>query len=40
MNQNDYCLAYECPLHEVSPDLLDVCAQLGCDCNTCDHHCF
>lgn len=39
MNETEFCLAYECPLHEVSDDLLTVCSDLGFFCETCDHHC-
>lgn len=36
---NDFCLAFECPLDEVSPEMLDVCQQLGDSCEFCDHRC-
>ena len=36
---NDFCLAYECPLNEVSDELLEVCSELGCICDECDHRC-
>lgn len=37
---NEYCLAYECPLSEVSSELLEVCSDLGCSCDSCEHRCF
>lgn len=36
---HDLCLAYECPLNEVPDELLHVCSELGCECDTCDHRC-
>lgn len=36
---NDFCLAFECPISDVSPEMLDVCRQLGDDCELCDHRC-
>lgn len=37
MEKNDVCLAYECPIEEVPEELLYVCSELGCECDTCDH---
>lgn len=39
MEHEVFCLAYECPLQEVPADLLQVCSDLGCDCDHCDHRC-
>ena len=39
MEETEYCLAYECPLHEVSEDMLSVCLELGDECATC-RSCF
>lgn len=39
MNNDDFCLAYECPLQEVPDDMLQVCSDLGCSCDSCDHRC-
>lgn len=39
MENEEFCLAYECPLKDVSPELLQVCLQLGECCETCDHRC-
>lgn len=39
MNGEDFCLAFECPLSEVAPELKQVCEQLGESCDTCDHRC-
>lgn len=39
MEQTEYCMAYECPLQEVSADMLHVCHELGDDCDTCPN-CF
>lgn len=39
MNSDDFCLAFECPINEVSPDMIDVCRQLGDRCEHCDHRC-
>jgi len=39
-NQNqDFCLAYECPLQEVPDYLLEVCSQLGESCDQCAQRC-
>lgn len=35
----EYCLAYECPLPDVPPELLTLCEALGDDCSTCSHRC-
>lgn len=38
MNE-DFCLAYECPLKEVPDELLRVCSELGANCEQCSHRC-
>ena len=37
MDKIEYCLAYECLLEEVPDYMLQVCSDLGCDCDSCDH---
>lgn len=39
METTDFCLAYECPIDEVHPELLGVCSDLGQQCDLCDHRC-
>lgn len=36
---DDYCLAYECPLQEVPDYMLEVCSDLGCCCDDCHQRC-
>ncbi len=35
MDNQSFCIAYECPLPEVPEDMLDVCHQLGDSCESC-----
>lgn len=35
MTENDICLAYECPVDQVDPALIQVCDQLGDHCESC-----
>lgn len=39
MDNNEYCLAYECPLQEVPEELLQICDQLGECCENCQRRC-
>ena len=38
-SNTDFCLAYECPLHEVPDYLLEVCSELGDRCDECLQRC-
>ena len=36
-DKKEFCLCYECPIEEVTSDMIYVCKCLGDSCDSCDH---